>query len=71
MIPRSAPGGFWRCSIEGAFGGVGDYAVPHRVYGAAPESAKGRYSPAECMGIARSLRYSMTTLEASLQITYY
>jgi IS1 family transposase len=37
-------------AIEGAFGGDVDYAVLHKVYGAVPESAKGRYSPAECIG---------------------
>lgn len=37
-------------AVEGAFGGDIDYAVLHKVYGAAPESAKGRYSPAECIG---------------------
>lgn len=37
-------------AVEGAFGGNIDYAILHKVYGAAPESAKGRYSPAECVG---------------------
>jgi IS1 family transposase len=37
-------------AVEGAFGADIDYAVLHKVYGAAPESAKGRYSPAECIG---------------------
>jgi IS1 family transposase len=37
-------------AVEGAFGGDIDYAILHKVYGAAPESAKGRYSPAECIG---------------------
>src|SRR5207244_6046410 len=36
-------------AIEGAFGGDVDYAVLHKIYGAAPDSAKGRYSPAECI----------------------
>lgn len=40
-------------AIEGAFGGDVDYAVLHKIYGAAPESAKGRYSPAECIGIEK------------------
>src|SRR5215211_5669487 len=40
-------------AIEGAFGGDVDYAVLHKVYGAAPDSAKGRYSPAECIGIQK------------------
>jgi IS1 family transposase len=37
-------------AVEGAFGGDIDYAVLHKVYGAAPDAAKGRYSPAECIG---------------------
>lgn len=34
-------------AVEGAFGGDVDYAILPKVYGASPESAKGRYSPAE------------------------
>lgn len=41
-------------AVEGAFGGDVDYAILHKVYGAAPESAKGRYSPAECVGITKN-----------------
>jgi IS1 family transposase len=38
-------------AIEGAFGGDVDYAQLVKIYGASsPESAKGRYSPAECTG---------------------
>ncbi len=37
-------------AIEGAFGGDVDYAQLVKLYGAAPESMKGRYSPAECIG---------------------
>jgi IS1 family transposase len=37
-------------AVEGAFGGDVDYAMLVKMYGAAPESAKGRYSPAECIG---------------------
>jgi IS1 family transposase len=37
-------------AIEGAFGGDVDYAQLAKIYGASPESAKGRYSPAECTG---------------------
>jgi IS1 family transposase len=37
-------------AVEGAFGGDIDYAILHKVYGASHESAKGRYSPAECIG---------------------
>lgn len=37
-------------AVEGAFGGDVDYAMLVKIYGASPESAKGRYSPAECTG---------------------
>src|SRR5947209_20025309 len=37
-------------AVEGAFGGDVDYAQLVKLYGAAPESMKGRYSPAECIG---------------------
>jgi IS1 family transposase len=37
-------------AVEGAFGGDVDYAVLHKIYGTSPDSAKGRYSPAECIG---------------------
>lgn len=37
-------------AVEGAFGGDIDYAMLVKIYGASPESAKGRYSPAECTG---------------------
>ncbi len=37
-------------AVEGAFGGDIDYAMLVKLYGAVPESAKGRYSPAECIG---------------------
>jgi IS1 family transposase len=37
-------------AVEGAFGDDVDYAQLIKVYGAVPESAKGRYSPAECTG---------------------
>ena len=41
-------------AVEGAFGADVDYAMLVKIYGAAPESAKGRYSPAECTGAART-----------------
>jgi IS1 family transposase len=41
-------------AIEGAFGGDVDYAMLVKVYGAVPETAKGRYSPAECIGIKKA-----------------
>jgi IS1 family transposase len=37
-------------AVEGAFGGDVDYAVLQKLYGTAPEAAKGRYSPAVCIG---------------------
>lgn len=41
-------------AVEGAFGGDIDYAVLHKVYGSSPEAAKGRYSPAECIGTTKN-----------------
>lgn len=37
-------------AVEGAFGADVDYAMLNKIYGASLESAKGRYSPAECVG---------------------
>lgn len=37
-------------AVEGAFGADIDYAILNKIYGASSESAKGRYSPAECIG---------------------
>ncbi len=37
-------------AVEGAFGAGVDYAQLVKMYGAAPEAHKGRYSPAECTG---------------------
>jgi IS1 family transposase len=37
-------------AVEGAFGADIDYAMLEKIYGTSPESAKGRYSPAECIG---------------------
>ena len=37
-------------AVEGAFGGDVDYAVLNKIYGTVPEAAKGRYSPAVCLG---------------------
>ena len=41
-------------AVDGAFGADVDYAQLVKLYGAAPESAKGRYSPAECTGIIKT-----------------
>jgi IS1 family transposase len=40
-------------AVEGAFGADIDYAQLIKMFGAVPESAKGRYSPAECTGIKK------------------
>lgn len=37
-------------AVEGAFGDDVDYVLLVKIYGASPESAEGRYSPAECTG---------------------
>ena len=37
-------------AVEGAFGADIDYAMLVKIYGASSEGAKGRYSPAECIG---------------------
>lgn len=41
-------------AVEGAFGGDVDYAMLVKMYGATSESAKGRYSPAECTGARKT-----------------
>ncbi len=40
-------------AVEDAFGADVDYAQLVKLFGASPESAKGRYSPAECTGIKK------------------
>lgn len=40
-------------AVEGAFGADVDYAIINKIYGTAPEAAKGRYSPAECIGVKK------------------
>ncbi len=42
-------------AVEAAFGADVDYAMLVKLYGAAPESAKGRYSPAECIGARKQV----------------
>jgi IS1 family transposase len=37
-------------AVDQAFGGDIDYAMLVKLYGESPDSAKGRYSPAECVG---------------------
>jgi IS1 family transposase len=41
-------------AVEGAFGADVDYAMLVKIYGASPDSAKGRYSPAECTGAIKT-----------------
>jgi IS1 family transposase len=41
-------------AVEGAFGGDIDYAMLVRLFGPAPDSSKGRYTPAECTGIRKT-----------------
>jgi len=41
-------------AVEGAFGADVDYAMLVKLYGSAPESFKGRYSPADCTGIKKT-----------------
>ena len=41
-------------AVEGAFGSEIDYAQLVKLYGASSESAKGRYSPAECTRIIKT-----------------
>jgi IS1 family transposase len=43
-------------AVEGVFGGDIDYAILHKVYGSSPENMKGKYSPAECIGVAKAPR---------------
>jgi IS1 family transposase len=41
-------------AVEGAFSDQIDYAMLVKLYGDAPEAAKGRYSPAECTGAVKT-----------------
>lgn len=41
-------------AVEAAFGADVDYAMLVKMYGNAPESSKGRYSPADCTGIKKT-----------------
>jgi IS1 family transposase len=41
-------------AVDAAFGGEVDYAQLVKLYGDAPEGAKGRYSPAECTGAIKT-----------------
>ncbi|WP_306025712.1 IS1 family transposase [Oceaniradius stylonematis] len=41
-------------AVEGAFGADVDFAQLVKLYGTAPDAAKGRYSPAECIGARKT-----------------
>jgi hypothetical protein len=41
--------------VEDAFSGLVDYAQLVKIFGNVPEDAKGRYSPAECTGIQKTI----------------
>lgn len=56
-------------AVEGAFGADIDYAMLVKIYGAAPETAKGRYSPAECTG-ARKERIEGSPDPAHISTSY-
>lgn len=56
-------------AVEGAFGGDIDYAMLVKLYGAAPEAFKGRYSPAECIG-ARKDRIEGNPDKAHVSTSY-
>jgi IS1 family transposase len=56
-------------AVEGAFGGDVDYAQLVKLYGASPESMKGRYSPAECIG-ARKERIEESPDPAHISTSY-
>jgi len=42
-------------AVENAFGDDINYAMLQKIYGAAPDSTKGRYSPAECIGTRQQI----------------
>jgi IS1 family transposase len=42
-------------AVEEAFGGDVDYAQLVKMFGSAPENMKGKYSPAECTGIKKTV----------------
>lgn len=56
-------------AVEGAFGADVDYAMLVKLYGASSEAAKGRYSPAECIG-ARKDRIEGEPDEAHVSTSY-
>jgi IS1 family transposase len=56
-------------AVEGAFGDDVDYAMLVKIYGAASDSAKGRYSPADCTG-ARKERITGNPDRAHVSTSY-
>ena len=56
-------------AVEGAFGGDIDYGMLVKLYGASSEGAKGRYSPAECIG-ARKERIEGNPDPAHISTSY-
>lgn len=56
-------------AVEGAFGGDIDYAMLIKMYGPSTESAKGRYSPAECTG-AKKMRMEGSPDMAHVSTSY-
>lgn len=56
-------------AVVEAFDADVDYAQLVKIYGAAPESAKGRYSPAECTGI-KKMGYIGKPLFADVSTSY-
>jgi IS1 family transposase len=56
-------------AVEGAFGGDIDYAMLIKMYGPSTESAKGRYSPAECTG-AKKMRVEGSPDMAHVSTSY-
>lgn len=56
-------------AVEGAFGDDIDYAMLVKIYGASSDSAKGRYSPAECTG-ARKERITGNPDKAHISTSY-
>ncbi len=56
-------------AVEGAFGADIDYAQLVKVFGAAPEASKGRYSPAECAGVKKKVKIGNPD-EAKISTSY-
>jgi IS1 family transposase len=63
-------------AVEGAFGADVDYAMLVKIYGATSESAKGRCSPADCIGAQKhriegkpDMRYVSTSYSERVNLT--